>query len=69
MAYRDLERTGLPAGADIAAFDTQARRYLLEPDDGSWDEMMRALRRAIGDGETDDLLRAIEIRVRTAKGR
>lgn len=43
-----------------------ARRYLLEPGDGPWYDIVRTLREALGDDETYDLLRAIEIRFRTS---
>lgn len=49
----------------LAAVGIRARRYLLEPGDGPWYEIVRALTEALGDGETYDLLRAIEIHVHT----
>lgn len=53
----------------LAAVGIQARHYLLEPGDGPWDDVIRALSAALGNGETEDLLRAAEIRFRTSKPR
>ncbi|MGH2483566.1 MAG: hypothetical protein ACRDE9_03810 [Candidatus Limnocylindria bacterium] len=50
----------------VPAVGIWARRYLLEPGDGPWYDMVRTLREALGDDETYDLLRAIEIRFRTS---
>ena len=63
----DVERPTHAPAVDGAAIDQQARRYLSEPGDAPWDEVVRALRGAIGHSEADDLLRAIEIRLRTAR--
>jgi hypothetical protein len=49
----------------LAAVGIRARRYLLEPGDGPWYDIVQALTDALGDGETYDLLRAIEIHLRT----
>ena len=67
MAYEDPRAAGDGSLADLADVATQARRYLLEPADHSWQEVMAALQRAFGDGETDDLVHAFEIRVRSNK--
>ena len=50
----------------VPAVGIWARRYLLEPGDGPWYDIVRTLREALGDDETYDLLRAIEIRFRTS---
>ena len=49
----------------FVAIPIQARRYLLEPGDGPWHEVVRALSEAFGEDETDELLRAIKVRMRT----
>lgn len=51
----------------LAAIGAQARRFLLEPADAPWQEVLRALRAAFGDDQTDELLRAIQIRYRTSR--
>jgi hypothetical protein len=53
--------------ADLADIAARARHYLLEPADHSWQEVMAAMQRAFGDGETEDLVHAFEIRVRSAR--
>ena len=67
MTYQDLEPAKASAVIDVTTIDIQARRYLLEPGDAAWDEVVRALGGALGEAETDDLLRAMEIRLRTAR--
>ena len=39
----------------------QSRRYLNEPSEAAWYELVRALSNAFGDAEAYDLLRATEI--------
>jgi hypothetical protein len=68
LRYPDIDRTDASGRDHLAAVATQARRYLREPADGPWQEVVRALRQALGDSETYDLLHAIEIRFRTSKG-
>lgn len=53
----------------LAVVGIRARRYLLEPGDGPWYDVVRALTDALGDDEAYDLLRAIEIRVHTNRTR
>ena len=53
----------------LSAVGIRARRYLLEPGDGPWYDIIRTLRDSLGDDETYDLLRAIEIRFRTTTKR
>jgi hypothetical protein len=48
----------------LAAIQARARRYLQEPDDGAWHDLVDALERAHGDGATYELLRAVEIHYR-----
>jgi len=58
------DAAGRDARPDVlAAVGTRARRYLLEPGDGPWYDVVRALTEALGDDEAYDLLRAIEIHV------
>jgi hypothetical protein len=52
-------------GDQLAAISVQARRFLLEPADAPWHEVVRALSEALGEDETYELLRAIQIRYRT----
>ena len=67
MAYEGARAAEEGRNADLADIATQARRYLLEPADHSWQEVMAAMQRAFGDGETEDLVHAFEIRVRSNK--
>jgi hypothetical protein len=53
-------------GDQLAAISVQARRFLLEPADAPWHEVVRALSEALGEDETYELLRAIRIRYRTS---
>ena len=53
----------------LSAVGIRARRFLLEPGDGPWYDIIRTLRESLGDDETYDLLRAIEIRFRTTTKR
>ena len=50
----------------LEAIHTRARRYLQEPEEGAWHDLVDALARAHGDGATHELLRAVEIHSRTA---
>jgi hypothetical protein len=45
---------------------TRARRYLQEPGDTAWHELVRALARCFGDSPSYELMRAVEIHSRTA---
>jgi hypothetical protein len=47
----------------------RARRYVQEPGDAAGIELVDALRRAYGDEETYDLLRAVEIHSRISRRR
>lgn len=48
----------------IAEVRRQARRYVQEPSEAAWNDLVDALTRSYGDGETYDLLRAVEIHSR-----
>lgn len=50
----------------IAEVGTRARRYMQEPADPAWHDLVEALRRICGDSATYDLLRALEIHSRTS---
>lgn len=60
----DRARAELVAEA-IAEVRTRARRYVQEPAEAAWHDFVEALTRTYGDGETYDLLRAVEIHFRT----
>ena len=67
----DVVSADEPAGAraallleTLAAIHTRARRYLQEPEEGAWHELVDALARAHGDNATYELLRAVEIHSR-----
>ena len=64
-SHENGARADLQAEA-IADVGTRARRYVQEPSDPSWHDLVDALARTYGDGETYDLLRAVEIHSRTA---
>lgn len=49
----------------IAQVRTRACRYVQEPAETAWHELVQALTRTYGDTETYDLLRAVEIHLRT----
>jgi hypothetical protein len=53
----------------VAQVRARAMRYVQEPADGAWDDLVQALVRTYGDSETYDLLRAVEIHCRTRNGR
>jgi hypothetical protein len=52
----------------MAEVGARARRYLQEPAEPAWHDLISALARTHGDSAAYDLLRAIEIRVRTSRG-
>jgi hypothetical protein len=66
-AAADAARAELMAQA-IAELGTRARRYLQEPAEPAWHDLIAALARTIGDSAAYDLLRALEIRQRTSRG-
>jgi hypothetical protein len=51
------------AVADVGA---RARRYMQEPAEGAWHDLVAALARTYGDSQAYDLLRAVEIHSRTS---
>lgn len=59
----DTARAELLAEA-IAEIPTRALRYIQEPADGAWHDLVVALARIYGDPATYDLLRAVEIHSR-----
>jgi hypothetical protein len=63
----DTARAELLAEA-VAELGARARRYLQEPAEPAWHDLITALARTHGDSAAYDLLRAIEIRVRTSRG-
>jgi hypothetical protein len=66
------ELTGARAGLlveTLAAIQTRARRYLQQPEEGAWHDLVHALARAHGDGATYELLRAVEIHSRISDPR
>jgi hypothetical protein len=65
IAERDAARSALAEA--IADVRTRARCYLREPADASWHELLQALTRTYGDGETYDLLRAVTIHSQTSR--
>lgn len=65
IAERDAARA---ANAEaIADVRTRARCYLREPADASWHELVEALTRTYGDGDTYDLLHAVTIHSQTSR--
>lgn len=67
----NVESSGEVAGArpallseTLATIHTRARRYLQEPEEFAWRDLVDALARAHGDGATYELLRAVEIHAR-----
>jgi hypothetical protein len=50
----------------MAEVRTRARRYVQEPAEGAWHDLVDALARTYGDSEAYDLLRAVEIHTRTS---
>jgi hypothetical protein len=53
----------------MADLRVRATRYVQEPADDAWHDLVNALARTHGDSEAYDLLRAVEIRLRTTLGR
>jgi hypothetical protein len=64
----DRARVELLSGA-IAEVRRRARRYVQEPSDTAWHDLVDGLTRTYGDMETYDLLRAVEIHSRTSRRR
>ncbi len=67
MAYEGTNGADNGSSPDLDDIATQTRRYLIEPAEHSWVEVMAALRRALGEDGTDDLVQAFEIRVRSSR--
>jgi len=55
-----------PLAEAVADVGARARRYVQEPADGAWYDLVAALARTHGDSEAYDLLRAVEIHSRTS---
>jgi hypothetical protein len=53
----------------IADIRVRAKRYVQEPGDAAWHDLVSALARTHGDSEAYDLLRAVEIHLRTSTTR
>ena len=53
----------------VAEVGTRARRYVQEPADAAWHDLLAALARTYGDSDTYDLLRAVEIHTRIGSRR
>jgi hypothetical protein len=51
----------------LADVRVRATRYVQEPADDAWHDLVTALARTHGDSEAYDLLRAVEIRLRTSR--
>lgn len=64
-AERDAARAALAGAIDDVR--TRAWCYLREPADAAWHELVEALTRIYGDGETCDLLRAVTIHSQTSR--
>ena len=64
----DVSRAELLAEG-IAEVPTRALRYIQEPADGAWHDLVEALARIYGDPATYDLLRAVEIHSRISPPR
>lgn len=62
----DSARAQLIAEA-MAEVRVRARRYLQEPADDTWHDLVQALTRTHGDSDAYDLLRAVEIHTRTSR--
>lgn len=50
---------------ELAEVRTRARRYIQEPAEAAWHDLVDALTRTYGDGDAYDILRAVEIHSRT----
>jgi hypothetical protein len=55
---------GVLLAESLTAIHTRVRRYLQEPEEGAWHDLVDALARAHGDSATYELLRAVEIHSR-----
>jgi hypothetical protein len=62
----DRARAELLAEA-TAEVRARARRYVQEPAEAAWHDLVEALTRAYGDNETYDLLRAVAIHAQTRR--
>lgn len=62
----DAARAELFAEA-TAEVRARARRYVQEPAEAAWHDLVEALTRAYGDSETYDLLRAVAIHAQTRR--
>ena len=51
----------------VADVSVRARRYLQQPADDTWRDLVQALTRTHGDNDAYDLLRAVEIHTRTSR--
>ena len=61
-----------PAHAELTAeamadVSVRARRYLQQPADDTWHDLVQALTRTHGDSDAYDLLRAVEIHTKTSR--
>jgi hypothetical protein len=63
------EARAAPLADTLAAIQTRARRYLQEPEDAAWHDLVDALASAHGDSATDELLRAVEVHSRISVSR
>jgi hypothetical protein len=50
---------------ELAEVRTRARRYIQEPAEAAWHDLVEALTRTYGDSDAYDILRAVEIHSRT----
>lgn len=50
---------------EMAEVRTRARRYIQEPAEAAWHDLVEALTRTYGDSDAYDILRAVEIHSRT----
>lgn len=53
----------------VAEVATRAQRYVQEPAEAAWHDLLGALTRTYGDSEAYDLLRAVEIHARIGSRR
>ena len=53
----------------LADLRVRATRYLQEPADEAWHDLVAALARTHGDSGAYDLLRAVEVHLRTSRSR
>ena len=54
---------------EMAEVRTRARRYIQEPAEAAWHDLVDALARTYGDSDAYDILRAVEIHSRTRSRR